>query len=212
MSPKRETLKGEDKKLSSIPAKTKSASQTKSNCNTKSFQNALKTPIIKKPTNKQALTVFKYMRDEKINPTPYKQLACSGYGRPEIDGLMVKARSKVEEMSPVVLKKMVDNEDEFTLLDVREIVQRAEGEIYADDIIQMTRGDLEFEIMNKIKNKDRVIVTFCRSGGRGLLAAQTLKKMGYKNVYTLKGGLKAWARAGYPFDSGLGLIVKVEDE
>ena len=170
--------KSEEKTVKSSQKSTGSACQTKSDCKTKPFKEAIKRPATKEPEDKMALTVFKYMQKEKLHPTPYKQKACSGYGRPEIDGLMRVARS----------------------------------EIYADDIMQMTRGDLEFEIMNKIKNKDTVIVTYCRTGGRGLLATQTLKKMGYKNVYTLKGGLKAWARAGYPFDSGLGVVVKVEDE
>lgn len=166
----------------------------------------------KKPVNSEALPVFKYMSEEKANPTPYNEKACAGSGRQEIDVLMRNARAEVEEMSPVVLNKMIENEEEFILLDVREIEQRAEGSIYADESISLTRGDLEFEIMNKIKNKDTVIITYCRSGGRGLFAAQVLKHLGYANTYNLKGGLKAWARAGFPFDNGLGVVVKVKDE
>ncbi len=212
VSKKIDTKKSEVKKVKAAPESTGSACKTKSDCNTKPFKEAIKRPESKKPTDEKALTVFKYMQNEKLHPTPYKQKACTGYGRPAIDGMMADARSKVEEISPIVLKKMIDNEDEFILLDVREVAQRSEGEIYADDVVQMTRGDLEFMIMNKIKNKDAVIVTYDRTGGRGLLAAETLKKLGYDNVYTLKGGLKAWANAGLPFDSGLGIVVKVEDE
>lgn len=170
------------------------------------------TPAVKKTANTEALPVFKYMSEERANPTPYNEKTCAGSGRQEIDSLMRNARAEVEEMSPVVLRKMIDNEEEFILLDVRESEQRAEGSIYADDVISLTRGDLEFEIMNKIKNKDAVIITYCRSGGRGLFAAQTLKHLGYANTYNLKGGLKAWARAGFPFDNGLGVVVKVTDE
>ena len=212
VSKKSDTKKSEVKTVKTASENTGSACKTKSDCNSKPFKEAIKRPESKKPTDEKALTVFKYMQNEKLHPTPYKQKACTGYGRPEIDGMMANARSKVEEMSPIVLKKMIDNEDEFILIDVREVAQRSEGEIYADDVVQMTRGDLEFMIMNKIKNKDAVIVTYDRTGGRGLLAAESLKKLGYDNVYTLKGGLKAWAKAGLPFDSGLGIVVKVEDE
>lgn len=187
-----------------------SACKTKSNCSKKPFDKAEKRPKSEVPQDPEALKVFKYMSDEYANPTPYKQKACAGSGRPEIDALMRNARTTVEEMSPMVLKKMIDNEDEFILFDAREVAQRSEGEIYADDVIEMSRGDLEFEVMNKIKDKDAVIVTYCRSGGRGLFAAQALKKLGYKNVYNLKGGLKAWATAGLPFDNGLGVVVKIE--
>lgn len=192
--------------------KKPSACKTKVNCSKKPFEKAEKRPKSEVPQAPEALKVFKYMSDEYANPTPYKQKACAGSGRPEIDALMRTARGTVEEMSPMVLKKMIDNEDEFILFDAREEKQRSEGEIYADDVIEMTRGNLEFEIMNKLKNKDAVIVTYCRSGGRGLFAAQTLKKLGYKNVYNLKGGLKAWATAGLPFDNGLGVVVKVNAE
>jgi len=171
-----ETVKKSEVKIANTaPASTGSACKTKSDCDTKPFKKAVKRPNVKEPTDEKALTVFKYMQNEKLHPTPYKQKACTGYSRPAIDGMMADARSKVEEMSPIVLKKMIDNEDEFILLDVREVAQRSEGEIYADDVVQMTRGDLEFMIMNKIKNKDAVIVTYCRTGGRGLLAAETLK-------------------------------------
>ncbi|HFS85432.1 MAG TPA: rhodanese-like domain-containing protein [Epsilonproteobacteria bacterium] len=191
--------------------KTGSACKSESNCSIKPFRYVANAHPAA-PGNKNALKVFNYMEAERHNPTPYNQKACSGYGRSEIDSLIRQARKEAEEMSPVVLKKMIDNEDEFILLDVREAAQRSEGEIYADESLQMSRGDLEFMIMNKIKDKEAVIVTYCRTGGRGLLAAQTLKKMGYHTVYTLKGGLKAWARAGFPFDNGLGVVVKVEEE
>lgn len=38
--------------------------------------------------------------------------------------------------------------------------------------------------------------------------------MGYKNATNLKGGLKGWAKAGYPIETGLGTVVlnKEEDE
>jgi len=158
------------------------------------------------------LPVLKYMNDEKIDPTACNQKACSGTGFKVLDDLMADARKEAKEMSPVVLKKMIDNEEEFILLDIRDLQQRAEGSIYADDTYAITRGDLEFDVMNKIRDKDSIIVVYCRSGGRSLFAAQTLKHLGYKNVYNLSAGLKGWARAGYPFDNGLGVVMKVEEE
>lgn len=159
------------------------------------------------------LFVLKYIRDEKAHPTPAPSgPACSGIGYKEADDLMFYARQEVKELSAPVLKKMLDNEEDVILLDVREADQRSEGEIYADESYAMTRGNLEFRIMNTLKNQDAVIVVYCRSGGRSLFAAQTLDKLGYKNVYNLKGGLKEWALSGYPFENGLGVVVKVKAE
>ena len=50
-------------------------------------------------------------------------------------------------------------------------------------------------------------MTYCRGGSRGALAAQTLRHLGYKNATNLKGGLKGWAKADYPVETGLGTVV-----
>lgn len=127
-------------------------------------------------------------------------------GHPQTDNLLKLAKKEAGEMSVATLKKMLDDEKEVIILDVREKEQRAEGEIYADDTFAITRGNLEFKVLNLIKNKDAIIVTYCRGGSRGLLAAQTLKKLGYKNATNLQGGLKAWAKAGLPVETGLGVV------
>lgn len=38
----------------------------------------------------------------------------------------------------------------------------------------------------------------CASGGRSLLAARTLREMGYRDVASLAGGFADWAGAGLP--------------
>jgi len=128
------------------------------------------------------------------------------------DKLLVEAKKEAGEIKPSQLKKMLDKEEEIIVLDVREFEQRAEGEIYADDSYAITRGNLEFHIGNQIKNKDAIIVTYCRGGNRGALAAQTLKRLGYKNAINLHGGLIDWANAGYPIETGLGSVVLSKEE
>ena len=128
------------------------------------------------------------------------------------DKLLVQAKKEAGEMEPKKLKKMLDKEEAVVVLDVRESEQRSEGEIYADDFYAITRGNLEFVIGNKVKDKNAIIVTYCRGGSRGALAAQTLRHLGYKNATNLKGGLKAWAKAGYPVETGLGTVVLSPEE
>jgi len=128
--------------------------------------------------------------------------------------LIKPAQKEVGQMSAQELKKLLDDGEDVIILDVREAKQRAEGNIPSDDFnkenfIAITRGNLEWKVQNKIKDTDAdaLIVTFCRSGGRGALAAQVLRQLGYKKATTLKGGLKGWVRAGYPIQTGLGLMV-----
>lgn len=133
-------------------------------------------------------------------------------GFAETNLLLEKARKEAGEMEPKRLKQMLDKEQSLIVLDIREAEQRAEGEIYADESYAITRGNLEFEILNKVKNKNAIIVTYCRTGGRGALAAQTLRHLGFVNATNLKGGLKAWAEHGYPIETGLGVTLLTKEE
>lgn len=133
-------------------------------------------------------------------------------GFKETDKLLLEAKKEAGEIEPKILKKMIDNEEEVIILDIRESEERAEGEIYADETYAITRGNLEFQVLNKIKNKNALIVTYCRGGSKSAFAAQTLRHLGYKNATNLKGGLKAWAKAGYPIETGLGAVMLIKEE
>lgn len=130
----------------------------------------------------------------------------------ESEKLISAAKQEAGEMAPKELKKMIDEQKKVIVMDVREENQRAEGEIYATSTMAITRGNLEFEVLNKIKDKNAVIVTYCRGGSRGALAAQTLKKLGYANATNLQGGLKGWAQEGYPIETGLGVTLLTKEQ
>lgn len=46
------------------------------------------------------------------------------------------------------------------------------------------------------------VVLYCASGIRSQLAASALQDMGYSNVFSLKGGIKAWKQSGYETIAG----------
>jgi len=126
--------------------------------------------------------------------------------------LIKQAQKEVGEIAPQKLKSLLDEDEDVIVLDVRESEQRAEGSIPSNEIneeqfISITRGNLEWKINKLIQDKEVIIVTYCRKGGRGALAAKVLRKMGYKNATTLKGGLKGWVKAGYPIKTGLGNMI-----
>jgi len=126
--------------------------------------------------------------------------------------LIKKAQKEVGQISAKKLKSLLDEDEDVIVLDVREKEQRAEGSIPSNEInqeqfISITRGNLEWKVNKLIQDKEVIIVTYCRNGGRGALAAKVLKKMGYENATTLKGGLKGWAKAGYPIQTGLGNVI-----
>ncbi|MDT0558506.1 rhodanese-like domain-containing protein [Ichthyenterobacterium sp. W332] len=52
-------------------------------------------------------------------------------------------------------------------------------------------------IINKINNKNAVIVVYCSLGIRSEDIAEKLKKVGYHKVYNLYGGIFEWKNAGF---------------
>lgn len=45
-------------------------------------------------------------------------------------------------------------------------------------------------------DKDAPLAIYCRSGNMSATAAATLRKMGYRNIVELDGGMNAWSAAG----------------
>jgi rhodanese-related sulfurtransferase len=64
--------------------------------------------------------------------------------------------------------------------------------------IHLSRGTIELDIEEKFPDENAMIICHCGGGGRSALAAESLQKMGYKNVRSMAGGFKAWKAAGLP--------------
>lgn len=121
--------------------------------------------------------------------------------------LLDSAHKEVKEVNATVLKKMLLGDDDFVLVDLRGEGQISRGEIFHIDGMRIARGYLEFQIENKVPDKNATIVLYCCSGQRSLLAAQSLQKMGYKNVRSLQGGIKGWVESGMPLDTAFGEMI-----
>ena len=52
--------------------------------------------------------------------------------------------------------------------------------------------------LRKVPDVNTTVIVHCGGGGRSALAAESLQKMGYKNVRSLAGGFKAWKTIGLP--------------
>ena len=107
--------------------------------------------------------------------------------------LVTDAKKHVTESSPQDAAAKL-NSGEAVILDVRETDEWDQGHI--PGAIHMSRGTIELDIEEKVPDPDALIICHCGGGGRSALAAESLQKMGYENVRSMAGGLKAWKAAG----------------
>ena len=86
------------------------------------------------------------------------------------------------------------DDDELIILDVREEKERASGFISSDINIPMGQVKNKIDSLDKSKN----ILVYCKSGTRSDQISGFLSKNEFQNVYSLKGGFKAWQKAELP--------------
>ena len=82
------------------------------------------------------------------------------------------------------------------LVDVRTPEEYTESHLLNAQNICWTCPDFEQEIVSIDKNNP--VFVYCAVGGRSAQAASKLRSMGYKKVYDLKGGIRAWHSQGMP--------------
>ena len=92
---------------------------------------------------------------------------------------------KVEE-----LKTMLDNNEDFILLDVRTENEVLVSKI-SDKSIHIPMNDIPNRLGDLDSNKE--IIVYCKSGKRSAKVCQFLLNNNYENVKNLKGGIIAWA-------------------
>lgn len=110
---------------------------------------------------------------------------------------MVEAkRLRVKEISPEATMEKLERKENILLIDTREDHEWERGHVAGAR--HLGRGVLERDIEKAIPDKDREIVLYCGGGFRSALAADNLQRMGYRHVYSLAGGWKAWVGAGGP--------------
>jgi len=133
-------------------------------------------------------------------------------GQAETNKLMKAAKASVKLITPKELDKLLQDEDaEFYMLDVREPHMWEEGTLDAPEDIKIARGLVEFDVPTKFKDKDALIIVYCRSGKGAPLAAKTIQDdLGYTNVRYLEGGLQGWMDAGYTIYNHFGEVKLVQ--
>ncbi|MBI4465623.1 MAG: molybdopterin-synthase adenylyltransferase MoeB [Acidobacteria bacterium] len=93
------------------------------------------------------------------------------------------------EIEPAELKKKMDRNDDFFLLDVREPHEVQICSIPGSRLIPL--GQLPARV-HELNSADE-IVAYCRSGQRSGKAVDFLKTSGFRKIKNLRGGILAWS-------------------
>ena len=96
-------------------------------------------------------------------------------------------------MSAVQLKAMLVKKD-FTFVNVH---IPYEGEIAKTDVF-VPYNEIEKNLDKLPADKNAKIVLYCRSGRMSAIAAETMIRLGYTNVWNTEGGMIAWETLGLP--------------
>jgi rhodanese-related sulfurtransferase/rubrerythrin len=103
-------------------------------------------------------------------------------------------------------KSMIDQAqgDGVILLDVRQPKEYQQAHIPGATLIPLPElGDRLDEV-----DRDNPVLIYCATGGRSRVAAQMMAGNGFKNIYNVAGGIKAWkaGKAVGPPDLGMDLF------
>ena len=87
-------------------------------------------------------------------------------------------------------KKIMDSEEGYIILDVREQDEYDAGHIPGAILIPYTQ--IEEKANEMLQDKDQLILVYCRSGRRSKIAAEALAELGYTNIKEF-GGIIDWS-------------------
>ena len=110
--------------------------------------------------------------------------------------ILDEARATIKQIDIDEARRMLEKPG-TVLVDVRESDEWRQGHI--PQAIAIPRGFLELRVEEKVPDHKTPVILQCASGTRSLLAARTLRELGYENVYNLTGGFNAWKDRGLPW-------------
>jgi molybdopterin/thiamine biosynthesis adenylyltransferase/rhodanese-related sulfurtransferase len=110
--------------------------------------------------------------------------------------ILDEARASIKQIDIDEARRMLEKPG-VVLIDVRESDEWRQGHIA--QAVGIPRGFLELRIEEKVPDHHSPIILQCASGTRSLLAARTLRELGYQNVYNLTGGFNSWKDRGLPW-------------
>jgi len=130
--------------------------------------------------------------------------------------LVAETAERIKELFPWDLEEIMQ-EREVMLLDVREPAEyeamHIPGSLNVPRGILETACEYDYEETQPelVEARDKEIVVICRSGNRSVFVCDVMQLMGYRNISSLKTGLRGWADYEQPLINAQGEAVSEDD-
>jgi rhodanese-related sulfurtransferase len=112
-----------------------------------------------------------------------------------LTGFMFQKPDYLKMITATELNQVMQKED-IVLIDVHTPEQQ---HIKGTDLV-IPYNEIEKYQVKLPKDKNTAIYLYCQGGPMGEAAAKSLYELGYRNLYNLEGGAKAWRKAGLDFE------------
>ena len=118
-----------------------------------------------------------------------------------IQDMIDTAFRKHKTLSPTEAVVLM-NDENTTVIDVREPNEFAEGHIEGARNIPLAKlGERAAELAS---HREQPLIVTCQSGTRSMAAGKQLTKLGFAQVYEMKGGMFAWKDQNLPISKKRG--------
>jgi rhodanese-related sulfurtransferase len=126
-------------------------------------------------------------------------LALVGSGAMLLWPLVQRRLSPAREVGALAATQLINRQNAL-ILDLREAAEYAAGRV--PNALHIPLAQLEARGQELAKFVSRPIIAYCDRGQRSRGAVSALSKLGFSEVFTLHGGLRAWSDAGMPLEKG----------
>ena len=116
-------------------------------------------------------------------------LLCGAWNMSLVPAAAEETKAEYTQISQEKAKKMMAEDDDHVIVDVRTQKEYDEGHI--PGAVCIPNESIESEQPEELPDLEQIILVYCRSGRRSKAASQKLADMGYKNVYEF-GGIIDW--------------------
>ncbi|MDH5611330.1 MAG: rhodanese-like domain-containing protein [Gammaproteobacteria bacterium] len=104
--------------------------------------------------------------------------------------------SQSVQIIPMNAIRLINNNDDALIIDVRESSEFAKGHIKG--AINLPLSSFKDKLSSISKSKDTAVLTYCNSGATSGKACRLLTQAGFSNVHNIAGGINNWLEAKLP--------------